>query len=320
MEIKKNKIRVFRRLSKAFHEPARKDQDRKISGKEAIMPEKKIKIPLFGHDVEATDVPISKSTENYNEYELEDGSTIRLKVVATSILRIDGQYTPEGDPIYLVKNGQVVTVVDAPKVIRKRIKMDLQKLYSPRPEQILLASQSISSLSSSLDDLLVAALPAQKQSSYGDLPSGFQKPSPTNPGPENPDATIDQRKDPSVRKRLSGPAIRTFFNIAKSWNLTVDEQRGLLGWIAPSTYHKYKSGNVGTLTFDGMTRISLVIGIYKALHILYPDDLLADRWMKLPNSNPLFAGKPALSLIIEAGIDGLYKVRRFLDSRRGGWN
>ena len=120
MEIKKNKIRVFRRLSKAFHEPARKDQDRKISGKEAIMPEKKIKIPLFGHDVEATDVPISKSTENYNEYELEDGSTIRLKVVATSILRIDGQYTPEGDPIYLVKNGQVVTVVDAPKVKRKK--------------------------------------------------------------------------------------------------------------------------------------------------------------------------------------------------------
>lgn len=84
------------------------------------MPEKKIKISLFGQDIEATDVPISKSTENYNEYELADGSTIRLKVVATAVLRLDGQYTPEGDPIYLVKNGQVVTVVDAPKTVRKK--------------------------------------------------------------------------------------------------------------------------------------------------------------------------------------------------------
>ncbi len=130
----------------------------------------------------------------------------------------------------------------------------------------------------------------------------------------------DQRKNPNVRKRLSGPAIRTFFNIADKWGLSVSEQCGLLGWIAPSTYHKYKSGKIGTLTYDGLVRISLVIGIYKALHILYPDNVLADRWVKLPNENPIFSGKPALSIMIENGIDGLYKVRRLLDSRRGGWN
>lgn len=90
-------------------------------GKEAVMSEKKIKIPLFGHDVDAIEIPMSKSTENFNEYELADGSTIRLKVVATSILRLEGQYTPEGDPIYLVKNGQIVTVVEAPQSIRKKI-------------------------------------------------------------------------------------------------------------------------------------------------------------------------------------------------------
>lgn len=131
---------------------------------------------------------------------------------------------------------------------------------------------------------------------------------------------FNQRKDPDVRKRLSGPALRTFFNIAEAWDLTVSEQCGLLGWIAPSTYHKYKSGKIGTLTYDGLTRISLIIGIYKALHILYPDDVLADRWVKLPNINPMFSGKTALSVMIEAGIDGLYRVRRLLDSRRGGWN
>ena len=130
----------------------------------------------------------------------------------------------------------------------------------------------------------------------------------------------DQRKEPEVRKRLSAPALRTFFNIAEKWDLSVSDQCGLLGWIAHSTYHKYKAGNFGTLTYDGLTRISLIIGIYKALHILYPDTVLADQWVKMPNNNPLFAGKPALSLMIGAGIDGLYRVRRLLDSRRGGWN
>jgi hypothetical protein len=125
------------------------------------------------------------------------------------------------------------------------------------------------------------------------------------------------RQDPQVRKRLSGPAIRTFFNIADAWALTADEQRGLLGWPAASTFYKYKSGRIGTLSFDTLTRLSLVIGIYKALHVLYPEPDLADRWVKLPNSNPLFGGRPALACMIDNGIDGLYLVRRLLDARRG---
>jgi hypothetical protein len=131
---------------------------------------------------------------------------------------------------------------------------------------------------------------------------------------------VDQRSDPEVRRRLSAPAMRTFLNAAKAWALTVDEQRGLLGWPAASTYYKYKAGDVGTLSYDTLTRISLLLGIYKALHILYPDEALADRWVKLPNSNPLFGGKPALSLMVDGGIDGLTQTRRLLDARRGGWN
>ncbi len=131
---------------------------------------------------------------------------------------------------------------------------------------------------------------------------------------------VERRRDPEVRKRMSGPAMRTFLNIAAAWGLTVEEQRGLLGWPAASTFHKYKAGDVGALSYDTLTRISLVIGIFKALHILYPDAALADRWVKLPNSNPLFGGAPALNLMVEGGVDGLYRVRRLLDARRGGWN
>ncbi|MBV9157347.1 MAG: DUF2384 domain-containing protein [Acidobacteriaceae bacterium] len=127
----------------------------------------------------------------------------------------------------------------------------------------------------------------------------------------------DQRSDPVVRRRLSGPAMRTFLNIAKTWDLSVAEQQALLGYPAASTYHKHKAGQIGTLSFDMLTRISLLIGIYKALHILYPDDALANRWPGLPNSNPLFGGRTPLTLMMEMGIDGLYQVRRLLDGRRG---
>ena len=64
---------------------------------------------------------------------------------------------------------------------------------------------------------------------------------------------------------------------------------------------------------------ALLIGMFKALHILYPD--FADRWMRLPNSNPMFGSRPPIEwMTTDGGMDGLYRVRRLLDARRGGWN
>jgi len=130
----------------------------------------------------------------------------------------------------------------------------------------------------------------------------------------------DQRRHPKVRRQMSGPAMRAFLNIAEEWRLPNEAQRALLGWPAESTFFKYKTGETGTLSYDMLMRISLVLGIYKDLHILYPEPQLADRWVHLPNSNPLFGGRPAIDLMIDAGMDGLYQVRRLLDARRGGWN
>jgi hypothetical protein len=133
-----------------------------------------------------------------------------------------------------------------------------------------------------------------------------------------PPVAPDQRRDPKVRREMSGPALRTFFNVADAWQLSSAEQRALLGWPAESTFFKYKSGDAGTLAFDVLMRISLVLGVYKDLHILYPEPGLANRWIKLPNNNVLFGGKPALTFLMETGMDGLYQLRRMLDGRRGG--
>jgi hypothetical protein len=129
--------------------------------------------------------------------------------------------------------------------------------------------------------------------------------------------TPERRQDPEVRRRVSGPALRAFFNITRAWQLGAGEERALLGWPPSSTFHKYKSGDHGTLSFDTLTRLSLVLGLYKSLQILYPEPAFADRWIRLPNSHPLFGGRPPIAFLIDGGVDALYQVRRLLDGRRG---
>jgi hypothetical protein len=135
-----------------------------------------------------------------------------------------------------------------------------------------------------------------------------------------PEIPAGRRSDPKIRKQMTGPALRTFFNVAEAWKLTNEEQRALLGWPAEATFYNYKAGKAGTLPYDMLMRISLILGIYKNLQILYPEAGLADQWIRLPNSNPLFGGKPAMALLAGGEMDALYQVRRLLDGRRGGWN
>jgi hypothetical protein len=127
----------------------------------------------------------------------------------------------------------------------------------------------------------------------------------------------DERRDPATRRRLSAPALRTFFNVARAWELSTTEERALLGWPPTSTFHKYKGGDPGILSFDTLTRISLVLGIYKALQLLYAEPAFADQWIRMPNANTLFGGQAPIAFIAAAGIDGLFHVRRLLDARRG---
>jgi hypothetical protein len=128
------------------------------------------------------------------------------------------------------------------------------------------------------------------------------------------------RADPENRRRMSGPAMRTFFKVADVWKLSGKEQQGILGWPPSSTFYKYKAGDVGTLSLDTLTRVSLILGTLKALRILYTDRGLADHWVKLPNSNPLFGGNAPIAYMAHGEMDNLYRVRRLLDARRGGWN
>jgi hypothetical protein len=121
------------------------------------------------------------------------------------------------------------------------------------------------------------------------------------------------------RKGLSGPALRTFFRIAGLWGLSVEEQMTLLGVTARSTFFKWRKSPATILPKDTLERISYILGIYKALQILLPEEKAADEWIRQPNTAPLFSGQSALDRMLSGHVADLFMVRQYLDARRGGW-
>jgi hypothetical protein len=81
------------------------------------MAETKKKIRILGNDVNVFDVPIKSAIEFFNEYELEDGSKVKVKAVATSFLRVEGEYSPDGKPVYLVLTAPAVNVLSSPDAL-----------------------------------------------------------------------------------------------------------------------------------------------------------------------------------------------------------
>lgn len=118
---------------------------------------------------------------------------------------------------------------------------------------------------------------------------------------------------------LGGPALRAFFAIAERWQLRVADQRRLLGDPAESTFYKWKREREAALARDVLERISYVLGIYKSLQILFPDDARADAWIRRPNTATSFGGQSALARMLSGNVADLYVVREYLDAQRG-WN
>lgn len=119
------------------------------------------------------------------------------------------------------------------------------------------------------------------------------------------------------RERLSGPGLRAFFRIMETWSVRDEDARALLGGMTNGPYYKLKSHPEKTLDTDVLTRISLTVGIFKALNVLYGEKL-ADEWVRLANNNRLFGGRTPLAYMARGGIPAMQTVRQLLDARRGG--
>ena len=119
-----------------------------------------------------------------------------------------------------------------------------------------------------------------------------------------------------VQEKLSLVAARAFFTLASHWKLRDEDARALLGGMSNGSFYQLKRAP-RTLDQDKLTRISLLVGIFKALNILYSAKL-ADAWVQRPNTNPLFGGESPLARMLKGGVPAMLHVRQLLDARRGG--
>ncbi|MDA0991853.1 MAG: MbcA/ParS/Xre antitoxin family protein [Verrucomicrobia bacterium] len=131
--------------------------------------------------------------------------------------------------------------------------------------------------------------------------------------------TSTHRPNPETRE-TAGAALRTYFNIAKTWRLDEPQAMTLLGFDenTRSTYFRWKKDpDSARLGKDKLERLSYIFGIYKNLQILLPKAEAADGWIHRPNSAAPFGGQSALKRMLSGHVADLYEVRRYLDAERG---
>jgi len=121
-----------------------------------------------------------------------------------------------------------------------------------------------------------------------------------------------------ARDRLSPSALKAFFNIVNRWSVRDEDARQLLGGVTNGPYYEMKKNpETRTLDVDTLVRVSYLIGIFKALNILY-GEALADEWVRIPNTNRIFGGMSPLEYMMKGGVPTMQTVRRLVDARRGG--
>jgi uncharacterized protein (DUF2384 family) len=99
--------------------------------------------------------------------------------------------------------------------------------------------------------------------------------------------------------------------LAEEWSLTTDQQIRLLGSPARSTFFKWKKEG-GLIPGDTLERISHMVSIYKALHILFSDPDRANAWLRRPNN--YFEDHSALDVMLGGKVADIYRVRAYVDA------
>jgi len=109
---------------------------------------------------------------------------------------------------------------------------------------------------------------------------------------------------------------RAVVNLFRRWELTDAQASILLGGLSARTWARWKTGGVGRIPRDLKSRLSNLMGIHKALRIIFTDAERSYGWVKRPNE--AFGGAPALDIMLRGELTDIMRVRRYLDSVRGG--
>ena len=116
---------------------------------------------------------------------------------------------------------------------------------------------------------------------------------------------------------IDAVAVKALIRIFKAWKVAGPEAAKLVG-VSDRTWSRMKGADwTGSLSDDQRVRASAVVGVYKGLHLYFSDEL-ADKWIKMRNRGPLFAGANPLEFMVEGGLPAILDVREYIDAARGG--
>ena len=109
---------------------------------------------------------------------------------------------------------------------------------------------------------------------------------------------------------------RAALNLFEKWGIT-DEQAAVLTDMPVRSFRRWKAEGPGRISRDGLARLSNIMGIHKALRIIFEEPQRGYDWIKAPNA--AFEGASALSVMLGGELTDIMRVRRYLDAERGGW-
>ncbi len=109
---------------------------------------------------------------------------------------------------------------------------------------------------------------------------------------------------------------RAAVNLFRLWRLT-DEEAAVLIDLPTRTYARWKAGGIGRISRDGKARLSNLMGIHKALRLIFTEPQRGYDWIRRPNAD--FGGRSALDVMLGGELTDLMRVRRLLDAERSAW-
>lgn len=109
---------------------------------------------------------------------------------------------------------------------------------------------------------------------------------------------------------------RACVNLFRLWQVS-DADAAILLDLPPRTFARWKTETIGRIDRDQKARLSNLMGIHKALRIIFREPDRAYSWIKA--SNRVFGGRSALDIMLGGELTDLMRVRRYLDAERGGW-
>jgi uncharacterized protein (DUF2384 family) len=118
----------------------------------------------------------------------------------------------------------------------------------------------------------------------------------------------------AITEAEAAAMFRAALNLFRLWGVS-DEQASQLLDLPLRTYRRWKAGDVGRVGRDGKARLSNLVGIHKALRLIFREPQRGYDWMKAPNT--AFSGQSALEVMLGGELTDLMRVRRYLDAERG---